>query len=453
MLDPTLRTRIERSVRRERLISRLKAACFARGVHVDVGDGEKKAIDLMPAPLALRPGHVERLTTLSEAIKRPVRRMPGLYARHPEIREVLVFPEPERRWIEDVWRDEHEGRQSVVSRNDLDAPADPKATVAFETNGCAIGGQFYAAESARVLDELVLSAHRDLCRGFEPLPDPCALTERTLLAHADSIGLAPPRSIGILENREWDLGITEMPSLAAYLRAKGLRCTIGDPRALAVRGGRFRLDGNPVDLLYRNMELADFIDLEAEGHRLDAVREAFRRNVVVSGIAGDFDQKSVWEVLTSARTRRFIDPGDRRILTRHLLWTRLLRETRTEGPDGAEVDLVAFTRANRRRLVLKPNLSCGGEGVTLGPLLDARRWSRAVDRALRETNRWVVQRFHPGAKLSFPLPRVRGDAEPHYVTFGVISQPFGGGILGRACLRPIVNVSRGGGLAALFVKR
>jgi len=280
------------------------------------------------------------------------------------------------------------------------------------------------------------------------LTDGCEVAARVLAEHARSVfGKTRPR-VGILENREWDAGITEMPSLARHLERDGMATHIGDPRELDYRRGAFRLKGQPVDILYRNMEGDDFAELASSGHRLDAVVAAFHDNRVVSGIAGDFDHKSMWEVLTSPATAHVVAPAHRALLRRHLLWTRLLRDAETAGPDGQKIDLLPWVLTHKNQLVLKPNRSCGGEGVTLGPALDAEHWRRAVMRALRHRDAWVVQLFHEGTQKRFPVRRP--GSRLHYVTYGVISAPRAVGILGRACRHPVVNVSRGGGLLPVF---
>jgi diaminobutyrate-2-oxoglutarate transaminase len=280
-----------------------------------------------------------------------------------------------------------------------------------------------------------------------PLADACDVVLGLLTQHARRLGLAPGFTVGILENRDWTLGITEMGSLERFLTARGVRCVVGDPRDLR-DSPQLMLAGKPIDLIYRNMELADFVALERDGHDMRAVRAAFKQNRVLSGLAGDFDHKSTWEVLTSKKTRHLIDPADRAFLRRHLLWTRLVRETRTEGPDGKMVELIPYIRTHQKSLVLKPNRACGGEGVTLGPLLPATKWKKALERALAEPGAWVVQRFHKGTQKHFP--RRRNDHEPYFVTYGVVSSPDSFGVLGRACRKAIVNVSAGGGLVALL---
>lgn len=431
-----------KGTKRAALSARLKKACLVHGVDYDVGNGKSIPIPLVPVPLALSPAYLRYAHALSESVNRHLRRMPGAWFEDEALQEVLPFPDPERAFVESVWKPSHARRQTVVSRNDFDMPEDPRESVAFEANGCAIGGIWYGAACARVGREVLV---RDLRgRGVEMMHDGYDVFLGHLRAHAKREGMASRFRIGLLEDRSWDAGITEMPSLARRLRVDGWEVVLGDPRDLTVKNG-FRLGGKPVDLLYRNMEIADFVAIEEErGSELKALRAAFRENCVVSTLAGDFDQKALWEVLTSKRFERYVDKADRSLLRSHLLWTRLLRECETEDPSGKTVDLLSFARKNRRSLVLKPNLLCGGEGVTLGPLLTAEEWERTIRRAARQRGYWVLQKFHRASRFHF-----RG-VGTRYVTCGVISGPKATSALGRASVDPVVNVSRGGGLVPLF---
>lgn len=412
---------------------RIREACFAHGVDYELGPRKKIAIPLAPAPVVLEEKFLAHVGRVSEAVNRHLVRAAFAWFEDPALHEVIVFPERERRFLESAWTG---APQTIVSRNDFDMPADPRDAVSFESNGCAIGGIWYGAACARAW---VSVARQPASR---PLRDGCDVFLEILRRHAKSIDAPGRFRLGILENRAWREGITEMPSIAKRLARLGHEVVIGDPRELS-HGGR-RLRGEKVDLLYRNMELADILEIRGVPR---AMRDAFRANLVVSGLAGDFDQKSLWEVLTSRAYERHVARADRALLRKHLLWTRLVREIETEDPSGATVDLVPWMLRNRARLAIKPNLLCGGEGVTLGPFQSARAWERLVRKSIVEKGRWVVQRFHRASKRRFPRVGAR------YVTCGIISCGTSVNALGRASGDAVVNVSRGGGLIPLFVAR
>jgi uncharacterized circularly permuted ATP-grasp superfamily protein len=101
--------------------------------------------------------------------------------------------------------------------------------------------------------------------------------------------------------------------------------------------------------------------------------------------------------------------------------------------------------------VLKPNRSCGGDGVTLGPFVSDAEWEHTVQEALSNPCGWVVQAFH--AASTKPFLRVKDGCttlDDVFFSFGVIAMDDAVGILGRTSSRPVVNVSIGGGLLAVF---
>jgi hypothetical protein len=427
---------------------RLNKACLAHGVDYDLDNGKRVPISMLPTFLVLSSAEEKFVHHLSERINHYMKAMPALYLKHSEVREIVPLPDAQDRFLRDCWQPSHARLQTLVARLDLDMPADKSKTASFEPNGCSIGGIYYVGAGARVIADVVLATQPASERArVQPLTDGSDLVADLLGTHSRALrGPNKPR-VGILENRDWTAGITEMPRLLSHFRSRGMQGVIGDPRELVSSRGKLLLRGQPVDVLYRNMELADVVDIEEEeGRPLRGLRAAFRENRVVSGLAGDFDHKSLWELLTSQRTRHLIAPADRRLFSKHLLWTRLLRPTRTEAPDGSQVDLLEFTRSHRARLVIKPNTSCGGDRVTLGSHFDDRAWHRAVDRALRDPAGWVVQAFHRNTKR-------RVGSKLYYVTYGVISSPSGCAVLSRASEQPVVNVSRGGGLVAVFARR
>jgi hypothetical protein len=436
------------------LRKKLLAESIRRGIDYAKGPGKFVPIPVMPTPAILSRVQVRFLWHLATAVNEMIRRMPGLFLRDPVIRAMLPFPADEERWIRACYRPGT--RQPLVTRIDCDVPNARTdgvgRTVAYEPNGVSIGGLYYVGACPRMLADVVFgrtTQERRLC----PISTPCAGAVRLMARHGRAIGLGPHPRVGILENREWTDGITEMPRLAEALIAAGMPACLGDPRDLRLERGQLTLAGTPVDLIYRNMEIRDLADIEAEGVRLNAMREAFRQDRVVSGIAGDFEHKSLWEVLTSNRAAHAVPPRWRRFFREHLLWTRLVRETRTDGPDGRDVDLLPWIRRNRDALVLKPNRSCGGDRVTIGMDMSQGQWEKLLDRARADREGWVVQSFHRAESKRFPVCRGgRTSSEEVYVCYGIIAIGRDVDILGRACSRRVVNVAAGGGLLAVFRK-
>ena len=121
-------------------------------------------------------------------------------------------------------------------------------------------------------------------------------------------------------------------------------------------------------------------------------------------------------------------------------------EERKTTIDGAAIDLVPYTLANKDTLVLKPNDDYGGKGIVLGWTVDQAKWEEAVKVALETPH--VVQRkvrlpHEPYPSFENGALRVLDrmlDTNP-YVAFG----SFMHGCLTRISTDPLVNVTAGGG--------
>jgi hypothetical protein len=102
--------------------------------------------------------------------------------------------------------------------------------------------------------------------------------------------------------------------------------------------------------------------------------------------------------------------------------------------------------------VLKPNRAYGGEGVHIGPLLTPAEWESAIETALKDRERWVVQRLASIPVREFPVLAPDGTVhvEPFHVVLGFAPSKYGLSILGRASQKQVVNVAQRGGLCAIM---
>jgi hypothetical protein len=185
------------------------------------------------------------------------------------------------------------------------------------------------------------------------------------------------------------------------------------------------------------------------------MQHAFATNRVVSSVAAELDQKSCWEVLGDPElARRHFSSEDRAFFRRHLPWTRLLRPGTTTLPDGSREDLGEYVVHAREDLVLKPNRSYGGTGITIGPVTDAADWKRLVDAAVAPGGeRWVAQRLVPLPVSQFPVMDGAGQVhdEPFNVVFGFAPSAYGLATLVRASQSRVVNVALHGGMCVLVI--
>lgn len=182
--------------------------------------------------------------------------------------------------------------------------------------------------------------------------------------------------------------------------------------------------------------------------------ERWRDNRMVSSLTAEIDAKSDFEVFTDpVLLDRHFSPDERDVLTRHVLWTRLVRERRTTLWDGRDVELLPFARDHQSELVLKPNRSYGGFGVVVGRAVDAAAWARALDEALRVPDAFVLQRRAEVPVHDFPAVDDAGEThlEPYYDVMGFAPSRYGLAVLGRGSQRQVVNVAQRGGMVPLVL--
>jgi uncharacterized circularly permuted ATP-grasp superfamily protein len=173
-------------------------------------------------------------------------------------------------------------------------------------------------------------------------------------------------------------------------------------------------------------------------------------------MAGEFDHKSCWELLTDPDLlNRYFTAEERQIFRRHILWTRLLEDRRTSLPDGESGDLLSYIRQQHEQMVLKPNRSYGGDRVVLGHLIDRAEWEREVDRALADDEDWVVQRLAALPVHEFPVVDESGavHVEPFYTVLGFAPSKYGLAVIGRASQKQVVNVAQRGGMCGVLTGR
>jgi hypothetical protein len=168
------------------------------------------------------------------------------------------------------------------------------------------------------------------------------------------------------------------------------------------------------------------------------------------------DQKSCWEILTDAQfTRKYFNADERQVFRRHVLWTRILSDRQTQLPDGQTGSLLDYARKEYESLVLKPNRDFGGHGVVLGHGLPRAEWDAAMEHALADKDRWVVQQLASIPVSEFPVlgPDGKAHVEPFYVVMGFAATKYGLAVLGRASQKQVVNVANRGGMCGVFVGR
>jgi hypothetical protein len=423
-------------------------------------EGATETIRLLACPVTLRHDQLAYLHYASVTILNCLKRLPDCYFADPAVREVLRVTADEERWLLDCWTAGHRDANPIFSR--LDAVVDFtsanwKDTLQFlEPNLTGIGGVHLAPTSDHVLADLLIPALRaqDPKIRLQLGADIRELLLQDLLEHLDAIG-RPQGQIVLIDPKYETEGPDEPEALVRYYRERhGIPVLHADPSELTLSGGEALYQGTTVDVGYRDYGVLDLVDVEAEGTDIRPMRALFAGNRMVSSIAAELDQKSCWEVFTDPElTPRFFSAEERQVLRRHVPWTRILADRRTTDPNGTRIELLDFVLTDRETLVLKPNRSYGGEGVTVGAALTEAEWDGALQAALTDEDRWVVQQLVTLPVQAFPVLDAEGRvrSEPFYVVMGFVPSRYGVGLVARASQKQVVNVAQHGGECAVMV--
>jgi hypothetical protein len=279
------------------------AASAACALSYTSDDGATKTMPILLAPALLGKADAKYLHRLVLALYSAVQKTAAARLVDPEVRAVLPMDAREEAWL----RLAPITAAPLIGRFDMniDPTKGARSAQVLEFNGCAIGGLHYGpAASATILARVV---------PLEPavkLAMPGSMTEAWLdqcRAHKAALGRSGDAlHIVWLEDRAWETGITEGPTLVEQLTREGHRASVCDPRDLELVGNDICHGGIPIDIAYRAIELRDLLAIEDETgvDSLDVMREAIKRNLVLSPLAGDLDHKSLLEIWTSKRFSR-----------------------------------------------------------------------------------------------------------------------------------------------------
>ena len=446
---------------RQALVDRLhavRALSQARGLQYLDDNSRPRTIDLALVPWILTSAQVAFFRQVATTLASALLRLPTLYAHDPAVRRIVPFDPVQESWIR-LTQTPRARPLAVIGRLDSTATFDHapwrQSFEMLEPNAVGVGGVHYAPTACSIILDVLGDV---LERAFPhqrivPMPDPRALLMDEFRWVATRLRRRL-RRVALIENVDYTTGTDEFGQLARYLTRQGLEALVVDPRQFQWSRGRLLARGREIDLLYRDCELSEFVEMEESGRRLVALRRAIQEGRLISGLIWEFDQKSAWELFTDSRYAHYFTPGQRRLFRAHLPWTRLVRQARVSDWRGRTVDLVPVIRRHQSTLVLKPNTLYGGEGVVVGRTVSRSVWDATLRAALRGRTPHVVQRLARIHTERFPmLDRGRPREVERSVVSGFFFNSVNVGLVGRFSADPVVNVSRGGGLlSALMVQ-
>ena len=245
---------------------------------------------------------------------------------------------------------------------------------------------------------------------------------------------------------------SEFELFKEFFEGEGYPTIICSPEELEFDNNRLRVGDFQIDIVYRRLLVNEYLPIIKEyPELLDAYRagaicmvNSFRSKLI--------HKKALFAVLTDQRRAGLFSGEEQEAIRKHVPWTRLVRAERSDYC-GKEIDLIEHIKANRDKLVLKPNDDYGGHGITIGWNSDETAWHEALRAALANGD-YLVQERVPTARETFPALRDDGTIEFSEQLVDLDPLLFNGKVgsaFTRLSFSELANVSSGGGMVPTFI--
>ena len=313
-----------------------------------------------------------------------------------------------------------------------------------EYNAETPAGAAYNDALSRVMMAMPVMHEFSRTHAVLPIPAAPSVVHALLDAYHSFRGVRERPVICILD---W----AEVPTQSEFVlfqrefTALGIDAFIGDPREAEYSGGRLRVGGRVVDLIYKRVLIDELVTREGlDSPVVRAVRD--RAVCMVNPFRCKMlHKKASLAVVSDERQGHLLTSAQRVAIAAHVPWTRLVEErSTTYGSD--EVHLVEFIAERKDSMVLKPNDEYGGKGIVLGWTVDDATWQAAIHTALSEpfiVQERVVIPSEPWPSFADGALHIGDrmlDTAPFLVDGSVMT-----GCLTRIATDPLLNVTAGGG--------
>ncbi len=398
-------------------------------------------------PFFLSPEDEQRVRTVAEKMAELGERVAAAALDEPALFKQFHLREGEER----LARIHTEyGPASTASR--LDAFLLPDSLKFAEYNGESPAGSGYTETLSEIFREMPVM--KEFAKSFEihSYPLSAKLLDALIATYLDWGGNSKRPQILITDWREvptW----SEFEILKARFEQMGVPVEIADPRDLIFDGKTLSANGKKIDLVYRRVLINDILARPAE---CKALVDAYAANAVC--VANNFrckipHVKAFFAVLTDEQNAGMFSFDEREMIRAHVPWTRVMADVQT-AYYGQHIELLAFVRRERNKLVIKPSDEYGGSGVTLGWETDERQWDAAIEKAIAPNGgAWIVQERIPIRREVFPWVKPDGEVEFRDMLVDFAPYMFRGklcGFLTRLSATGLANVTSGGGQVPAF---
>jgi hypothetical protein len=411
-----------------------------------------------PRPFFLSPEDEQRIRVVAETIAALGERLVAT-----ALEDRALFAQFRLRPEEERLARLHAGYGFASTASRLDAFLLPNSLKFAEYNGESPAGAGYSETLAEIFLALPMMAQFSKHYDVHTYPLSAKLLDALVMTYIDWGGTSKRPQIAIVDWREvptW----SEFEILKERFEKMAVPVVLADPRDLAFDGKTLTAHGTKIDLVYRRVLINDIV---ARPKECEALVKAYSANAVC--VANNFrckipHVKAFFAVLTDERNGALFSHQERDLIRQHIPWTRVVQDVGT-ARYGEHIDLLAFIRANRENLVLKPSDEYGGTGVTLGWETSERDWDEAIERAVsattpggaatpaKQSNAWIVQERIPIRREVFPYITPDKNVEFRDMLVDLAPYLFRGklcGFLTRLSATGLANVTSGGGQVPAF---
>ena len=389
-----------------------------------------------------------RVTRVCETVWSAIQKVKDAAVEEPSMLDELGLTEIERDLVQI-----DPGYRAVSPTARLDSFLIEDSYSFVELNGESPAGIAYADAAYEIFKRLPVMqrfAERYALRDFDGRPQ---MLETLLAAHREYLGRIPDRnpSIAIVDLKGLPTQ-KEFELFREYFEAEGFPAAICSPDELEFSGGRLRAGSFEIDIVYKRLLVNEYLPI-IDQHR--ALLDAYRAGAVCmvnSFRSKIIHKKALFAVLTDPRHERLFTAEEREAIRRHVPWTRMVREGKTEK-DGQTIDLLDYIAQNSGRLVLKPNDDYGGHGIYIGWNNDQIAWEEAL-RAAMTSGDYLVQERVRTAREEFPALGEDGQivfAEQLVDLDPLLFNGRVGSAFTRLSSTELANVSSGGGMVPTFI--